>query len=102
LENALRYTVEGGLVQVDVKKGDGEVILEITNSFPPLEQEELESIFKPFYRGRAANREGTGLGLAIVQKIIGMHHGAVGARNVPEGFQVWVRLPATSSVKGTE
>lgn len=101
LENALRYTAEGGLVQVDVKNGDGEVTLEITNSSLPLDQEELEQIFTPFYRGRTANSEGTGLGLAIVQKIVGMHHGAVGARNVPEGFQVWVQLPHTS-VKDTE
>jgi len=102
LENALRYTDEGGLVHVDVKKSGGEVIIEITNNSPPIEQEELESIFKPFYRRRATNIEGTGLGLAIVKKIVGMHHGMVGARNVPEGFQVWVRLPAASSVNGTE
>ena len=77
-------------MQVGVKDGDDEVILKITNSSPPLEQEELESIFKPFYRGRTGNSKGTGLGLAIVEKIVGMHHGQVGAHNVPEGFQVWV------------
>jgi signal transduction histidine kinase len=37
-----------------------------------------------------------GLGLAIVRKIVGLHLGEVGARNVPEGFQVWVRLPAAT------
>ena len=61
-----------------------------------LEPEELELIFKPFYRGRTCNGEGTGLGLAIVRKIVGLHNGEVGARNVPEGFQVWIRLPAAT------
>ena len=94
LENALRHTAAGGSVQVSVRSGDGCVLLEVTNSFAALEPEELELIFKPFYRGRTCNGEGTGLGLAIVRKIVGLHHGEVGARNVPKGFQVWIRLPA--------
>jgi signal transduction histidine kinase len=94
LENALRYTIEGGSVQVSVRQREGEATVEITNTHAPLEPEELELIFKPFYRGWAANSEGSGLGLSIVQKIVELHHGELGARNVPEGFQVWVRLSA--------
>lgn len=94
LENALRYTDSGGAVKVAARMVGDCVFLEFTNTYPQLEPEELESIFKPFYRGRTANSEGTGLGLAIVKKIIALHHGEVGARSVPEGFQVWVRLPA--------
>lgn len=96
LENALRYTVEGGTVRVSVRGGDGGVRVEVTNTHPPLEPEELELIFKPFYRGRTSNSEGTGLGLSIVQKIVELHQGALGARNVQEGFQLWVRLPAVT------
>lgn len=97
LENALRYTPEGGTVQVSVRMGDGEAITEVTNTSAPLEPEELVLIFKPFYRGKKTTGEGTGLGLSIVQKIVELHHGEVGARNVPEGFQVWVRLPAIAA-----
>lgn len=94
LENALKYTREGGSVQVSVRRGNGEALVEVTNTFEPVEPEELELIFKPFYRGKTSNGEGTGLGLSIAQKIVELHQGEVGARNVPEGFQVWVRLPA--------
>lgn len=96
LENALKYTGEGGSVQVSVRRGNGEAIVEVTNTFEPMEPEELELIFKPFYRGRTSHGEGTGLGLSIARKIVELHQGEVGARNVPEGFQVWVRLPSIS------
>lgn len=92
LENALRYTDVGGEVWARVRRNPDEVMVEITNTFPPLGPEEIEAIFKPFYRGQAANTEGTGLGLAIVEKIVALHHGRLGARNVPEGFQVWIAL----------
>lgn len=94
LENALKYTSEGGLVQVSVRRGNGEAIVEVTNTLERMEPEELELIFKPFYRGKTSCGEGSGLGLSIVRKIVELHRGEVGARNVPEGFQVWVRLPA--------
>jgi two-component system sensor histidine kinase CpxA len=94
LENALRHTREGGVVDVSVRREAEMVAVEVTNPFTPVDPEELELIFKPFYRGRDSSGEGSGLGLAIVKKIVGLHHGEVGARNVPEGFQVWVRLPA--------
>ncbi|WP_162604736.1 HAMP domain-containing sensor histidine kinase [Geomonas edaphica] len=92
LENALRYTDPGGAIAVTSRKNGG-VIIEFTNTFAPLDAAELHSIFEPFYRGATSHSDGTGLGLAIVKKIIGLHHGEVGAKNVPEGFQVWVRLP---------
>ena len=94
LENALRYTDPGGAVHVMLSSCGGDVLVEVTNTFAPLEPEELEAIFKPFYRGQPSKSEGTGLGLAIVKKIIAMHHGEVGAKSVTEGFQIWVRLPA--------
>jgi two-component system sensor histidine kinase CpxA len=95
LENALRHTREGGAVDVSVRREADTVALEVTNPFTPMDREELELIFKPFYRGKVSSGEGSGLGLAIVKKIVGLHYGEVGARNVSKGFQVWVRLPAT-------
>ena len=60
----------------------------------PVDQEELDLIFTPFYRGKHSRTEGTGLGLAIAKKIITLHHGDIGARNVMHGFQVRVNLEA--------
>lgn len=93
LENALKYTCEEGSMQISIRREDDEAIVEITNSLAPMEPEELELIFKPFYRGKTSNGEGTGLGLSIVRKIVELHNGKIAARNVPQGFQVLVRLP---------
>lgn len=94
LENALRHTGEGGAVDVSVRRETDTVVIEVTNPFTPVDLEELDLIFKPFYRGKDSLGEGSGLGLSIVKKIVELHHGEVQARNVPEGFQVVVRLPA--------
>lgn len=93
LENAVRHTVEGGDVHVGMRWEDTSLVIEITNTHPPIETEELELIFHPFYRGKESRCEGTGLGLAITKKIITLHHGEIGARNTPKGFQVWIGLP---------
>ena len=101
LENALRYSPEEGAVQIAVRRSGKEAIVEVTNTCSPLENEELALIFKPFYRGKTSSGVGTGLGLSIVQKIVALHHGQVGATNVPEGFQVWIRLPVTPHPQST-
>ena len=92
IENAARYTPDEGLVRVLLRSEDNTVLLEVTNTSPPLLLEELGKIFNPFYRGKGAIGDGTGLGLAITKKIITLHRGDIGARNTPQGFQVWLRL----------
>lgn len=93
LENALRHTAAGGVVQVAMQREKTALRIEITNPHPPLEPEELEMIFQPFYRGKETRGEGTGLGLAITRKIISLHQGEIGARNTPQGFQIRILLP---------
>lgn len=93
LENAARYTPEGGLVRVVLRVAGNAVVLEVTNSSPPLRQEDLERLFEPFYRGQGVPGDGSGLGLAITRKIVLLHGGEVGAANTPHGFQVRLRLP---------
>lgn len=93
LENAVRHTKEGGVVHVAMRQANKSLVFEITNSHQPIEPEDLELIFNPFYRVKENTGEGTGLGLAITKKIIILHHGEIGARNVPKGFQVWIGLP---------
>jgi len=94
LENAVRHTTEGGRVEVVMRRADGGLVTEITNSHPPVAPEELDLIFTPFYRGKHSRTEGTGLGLAITKKIVTLHHGDVAAKNVMQGFQVRVTLEA--------
>ncbi len=96
LENAARYTPEGGGVRVSMRSEGATVMLQVTNTFTPVLADDLERIFEPFYRGKGMITEGTGLGLAITKKIVSLHQGDIGARNTPQGFQVWLWLPKFS------
>lgn len=99
LENAARYTPEGGSVQVSMSTEGETVMFRVTSTSTPVPEDDLERIFEPFYRGKGMVAEGTGLGLAITRKIISLHRGDIGARNTPQGFQVWLRLPKSTSEK---
>lgn len=75
IENALHYTPRGGdvTVGITVKK---EVSVSVTDTGPGIPAEELELIFKRFYRGDAVrkDRQGhAGLGLAITRRIVALH-----------------------------
>ena len=89
LDNALRYSPNGGLVEVEVLPSGGWWLLTIRDHGPGLSESDLGNMFHRFYRGdpsrsRAAST-GSGLGLAIVQQIAVNHGGRVEARNHPDG-----------------
>jgi len=68
LDNALRYTQEGGRVTVGVRCTEGGVELTVEDNGPGIPAEARERVFERFYRV-SQDTEGTGLGLAIVQEI---------------------------------
>jgi signal transduction histidine kinase len=63
-----------------------------------MSKEDLDRIFKPFYRTEKALKKGAGLGLAITKKIVERHGGNIKAVNTEAGLQIQVRLPSGSSV----
>ena len=89
LDNALRYSPNGGIVEVDVVPSGGWWMLTIRDHGPGLSESDLGNMFQRFYRGdpsRARSaRSGSGLGLAIVQQIAVNHGGRIEARNHPSG-----------------
>ena len=68
LDNALRYTPEGGRVTVGVQRAGAQVALTVDDNGPGIPAEALERVFDRFYR-LAEGSEGTGLGLAIVREV---------------------------------
>lgn len=68
LDNALRYTQQGGRVTVGVRETEGRVVLTVEDNGPGIAPEVRERVFERFYRV-AQDSEGTGLGLAIVREI---------------------------------
>ncbi len=93
LENAAHYTPDGGNVRITLHSEADHVVLEVTNTSPPLSDKDLERLFDPFYRGTGAQGDGTGLGLAITRKTILLHRGDIDARNTPHGFHIRLCLP---------
>jgi two-component system OmpR family sensor kinase len=67
IENALRYTPEGGVVDVRLLQEQGRVALEVVDTGPGIPQEMLPRVFDRFFRVPGSGANGSGLGLAIAQ-----------------------------------
>lgn len=67
IENALRYTPEGGVVDVRLLQQDGRVALEVVDTGPGIPQELLPRVFDRFFRVPGNGANGSGLGLSIAQ-----------------------------------
>lgn len=98
VENGVKYSEPGGLVQVRARFDDGRVELCVTDEGIGIPQRDLDRIFERFYRvDKARSREtgGTGLGLSIVRHVAHNHGGDVAVRSIEgEGSTFTLRLPA--------
>jgi two-component system sensor histidine kinase/response regulator len=86
LGNALKYTPEGGRVEVGGSMSPGEEKVEIwvRDNGRGIFSEEVQQIFHPFHRGRnALNEPGVGLGLSLVKEVADLHGGEVRVRSEP-------------------
>ena len=73
IDNAIKYTLEGGKVFVKVEHVEDKVLLHVKDTGIGIAQEHIPRLFERFYRvdkGRSRNMGGTGLGLAIVKHIV--------------------------------
>ena len=95
VENGVRYNAPGGFVSVHTAARDGEALLRVVNSGPPVPAETAERLLEPFERGgRARDDRGAGLGLSIVRSVAEAHGGRVALRPRAEGgLAVDVVLP---------
>ena len=92
VENAVRYTEEGGRIELAAYPDEESVVIEVRDNGPGIPDEELAYIFESFRSG--SSRGGTGIGLAIVKTIVEAHGGAVSAENLPAGGASFrLRLP---------
>ncbi len=98
VDNAIRYTPEGGTVNAAVRRDGADVEATLEDNGPGIPEDERARVFDRFYRGPTATATGTGLGLAIVSQVVEMHRGSValGASGAG-GLQVRVRIPAQSA-----
>jgi len=97
LDNAIKFSPEGGQINVRLHSERDAIEVRISNTFTSIPQEDLKSIFEPFYRRTGPKTEGYGLGLAISKRIVEKHGGQIEAVNSEEGFTVRISLPTTSA-----
>jgi signal transduction histidine kinase len=96
IENACRYTPEGGRFTVSSERLPGEIRVVFANSGPGIPPADLPYVFERFYRAersRSRDAGGAGIGLSIVKELIEAHGGRVGAESAEGETRVWFVLP---------
>ncbi len=97
LDNACKYVNEGGSIQLSLEKLHNTCMLSVNNSGEPIPAEDLQNIFKRFYRSDSSRQRkngGYGLGLAIAYEIVQKHGGIIRAMSTEEdGTSFFVELP---------
>jgi signal transduction histidine kinase len=97
LDNAIKYTPEGGAVRIRVFAAQGLAVLEVIDTGAGIPKEDLPRIFHRFFRAsqtRSQHPEGAGLGLAIVESICNANRGEVEVESVlNKGSCFRVKLP---------
>ncbi|HUW76374.1 MAG TPA: ATP-binding protein [Gallionella sp.] len=77
VDNAIRYTPEGGKVDVILARDGNRLVLDVRDNGPGITPGEREKIFERFYRIAGNEVQGSGLGLAIVRQIVERHGAAI-------------------------
>jgi two-component system, OmpR family, sensor kinase len=97
VRNAVKYTLEGGTVEVTTGLSDEgrRACIIVSDRGPGVPQQDLGAIFEPFFRTPGATvHDGHGLGLAIARRALEAHGGSISASNRAEGgLRIRIELP---------
>lgn len=95
LENAIKYTNDNGKIEINIEKLESFLKIDITDNGIGIESENINNIFKRFYRGQKVhNIEGVGIGLYLSKTIIEQQNGYIKVKSkVNEGSTFSVFLP---------
>ena len=93
VNNALRYTPEGGRVGLSAKEIPGALEISVWDDGPGIDPQDIPHLFELFYRGTHSRREpGMGMGLSIVKTILDSHGWTIRAES-NQGARFVIRIP---------
>ena len=96
IDNAVKFTNEGGFLKISITQGNGRTTVAVENSGPGIAPDELPMVFERFYKtdkSRSRDKNGMGLGLYIVRTIIRLHGGEItvtSEQNKFTRFEFWI------------
>jgi CheY-like chemotaxis protein/two-component sensor histidine kinase len=101
LNNAAKYTDEGGHIDLTVTREGDEAVIRVRDTGIGIEPELMPRLFQPFTQSPSSvgrSRGGLGIGLSLVRRLVELHSGTIEARSeVGAGSEFTVRLPACDS-----
>jgi len=101
LDNAYRFSPQGGVVTVRAERSNGSCEISVEDGGPGIPAEHLPLVFERFYRvdqSRSRDDGGTGIGLAIARSIVEAHGGRIWAENGPVGARFRFVIPIADRV----
>ena len=94
IENAVKFSPEGGTVSLSLSSGENGFVFRIHNSGEPISGEGLRHVFDKFYQDdRSRASAGSGLGLSICKRIAELHGGGISVQSSDGGTEFTVKLP---------
>ena len=95
--NALKFTPQGGSVEIGAVRGDGVVRFWVRDTGPGIERDHLPRLFDRFWQAKRGRGAGAGLGLAICRSIVEGHGGQIWAESHPgQGSTFYFTVPVAS------
>jgi signal transduction histidine kinase len=86
VDNAVKFTPEGGKVDIELLRGDGETIVRVSDTGPGISEQERETVLRRFYRSdKIRSTPGVGLGLNLVAAIVKLHGFRLAIHSGPGG-----------------
>ena len=98
LNNAAKYTDQGGRIEVGIERQSGEVVVTVRDTGIGIAADRIDGIFEMFSQVEpflSRSRGGLGIGLSLAQRLVEMHGGRIAARSkgLGQGSEFEVRLP---------
>ena len=94
LDNAVKFTPEGGWIRVSIQTLPDTIVVRVADSGIGIDPEEIDRIWDRLFRGARSSHKGLGLGLSLVKAVVNAHHGELHVSSMPcSGSRFELHLP---------